>query len=95
MLRWVAPTGEGVLFTGDPVNGQVQLELAAPDHFRRPNALNFGARPGYVGRHREPAALKATLSRLLEWDFDVVCGSHGMPFRENAKAALGELLAKI
>ena len=95
VLRWEAPTGEGVLFTGDPVNGQIQLDLAAPDHYRRPNALNFGARPGYVGRHPDRAALKSSLERLLEWEFDVVCGSHATPFRENPKKALAELLRSI
>jgi hypothetical protein len=95
VLRWRAPTGERVLFTGDPVNGQVQLDLAAPDHFRRANALNFGARPGYAERHPERGALRRSLSRLLEEDFDLLCGSHATPFRDNAKAALAALLATI
>src|SRR5687767_15754166 len=59
------------------------LELAAPDHFRRPNALNFGARPGYVGRHPDAGALKRSLERLLEWEFDVVCGSHATRSEEH------------
>ena len=94
-LRWQAPTGERVLFTGDPVNGQVQLELASPDHFRRPNALNFGSRPGYIARHPDPGALKRSLGRLLEEDVDLLCGAHGTPFRDNPKQALAKLIETI
>jgi len=95
VLVWRAPTGERVLFTGDPVNGQVQLELARENHFRRPNALNFGARPGYVERHPDPGALRRSLSRLLEEEFELLCGAHAVPFRDNPKAALAELLATM
>jgi hypothetical protein len=88
-----APAGERVLFTGDPVNGQVRPDLAPADHYRRPNALNFGARPGYVGRHPDPAALRRSLSRALAEDFDLLCGAHATPFRDDPKAALAALLA--
>ena len=94
-LLWRAPTGERVVFTGDPVNGQVQLDLAREDHFRRPNALNFGARPGYVDRHPDPQALRRTLSQLLDEDFDLLCGAHAIPFRDNPNAALTALLNTI
>jgi hypothetical protein len=89
------PAGERILFTGDPVNGQVHLDLAAEDHFRRPNALNFGSRPGYVERHPDPDALRRSLSRVLDEDFDLICGAHATPFRAAPKAALAALLATI
>ena len=89
-----APAGERVLFTGDPVNGQVQLDLAAVDHYRRPNALNFGARPGYVERHPKSAALRCSLRRVLEEDFDLLCGAHATRSRR-PRAALAALLATI
>ena len=94
-LLWRAPTGERVAFTGDPVNGQVHLDLAREDHFRRPNALNFGARPGYADRHPDPPALRRTLSRLLDEDLDLLCGSHAIPFRDNPNVALTALLTTI
>jgi len=95
VLVWRAPTGERVLFTGDPVNGQVHLELAREDHFRRPNALQFGARPGYVHRHPDRGAFKRSLSRLLEEEFEVLCGAHAVPFRDDPKPALAALLETI
>jgi hypothetical protein len=94
-LMWVSPTGERVLFSGDIVNGQVQLDLARADHFRRPHALNFGSRPGYAERHPDRAALRASLDRLLREDFDLLCGAHATPFRDSPKAALARLAETI
>jgi hypothetical protein len=94
-LVWEAPTGERVLFTGDLVNGQVQLDLAREDHFRRPHALNFGSRPGYVDRHPDHDALRRSLKRLLDEDFDLLCGAHATPFRDAPKAALARLAETV
>jgi hypothetical protein len=94
-LLWQAPTGERVLFSGDILNGQVETDLAAEDHYRREPGLYFGARPGYVERHANRAALKASLERLLPEAFDVIAGAHGRPFRENPKATLARLIETI
>jgi hypothetical protein len=94
-LLWQAPGGERVLFSGDIVNGQIETDLAHADHYRRASGLDFGARPAYVDRHENPAALKASLERLLLEEFDVIAGSHGRPFRDNPRAALARLIATI
>jgi hypothetical protein len=91
-LLWQAPGGERVLFSGDILNGQVEPGVGGEDHYRREPGLYFGARPGYLQRHRDPAGLKASLERLLHEDFDLIAGSHGRPFREDAKAAVARLL---
>jgi len=97
-LLWQAPAGAGgarVLFSGDILNGRVEPGLCHEEHFRREPGLYFGARPRYVERHANPAALKASLERLLQEEFDVIAGAHGRPFRENAKAALARLIESI
>ena len=94
-LLWPAPGGERILFSGDILNGQVEPDLSHEAHFRRQPGLYFGARPGYVGRHENRAALKASLERLLHEDFDVIAGSHGRPFRDDPKAALARLIETI
>ena len=94
-LLWRAPGGERVLFSGDILVGQVERDLAGPDHFRWEPGLYFGARPGYVERHADPAALKASLERLLSEDFDLICGAHGRPFGDKPKVALARLIESI
>ncbi len=97
-LLWQAPAsvgGERVLFSGDILNGQVEPDLAPEDHYRREPGLYFGARPGYVARHANRAALKASLERLLTEEFDVIAGSHGRPFRDNPKPTLAHLIETI
>ena len=94
-LFWKAPSGESVLFSADLLNGQVNLDLARPDHFRRPDELNFGSRPGYVDRHPDRAALAASLRRLLQEPIDLICGSHATPFRRDPKDAIQRLLAGL
>ena len=94
-LVWPTPGGEQVLFSGDILNGQVEPELAPADFYRREPGLHFGARPGYVERHANPAALKASLERLLREEFDVIAGSHGRPFRDNPRGALARLIETI
>jgi glyoxylase-like metal-dependent hydrolase (beta-lactamase superfamily II) len=94
-LLWQAPGGGRVLFSGDILNGQVETDLALEDHYRRGPGLYFGARPRYVERHANPAALKASLERLLREEFDLICGAHGRPFRDGAKAALARLIESI
>jgi glyoxylase-like metal-dependent hydrolase (beta-lactamase superfamily II) len=97
-LLWSASGGSGgerVLFSGDVLNGQLEPDLAPEDHDRREPGLYFGARPRYVERHANPAALKASLERLLTEEFDLIAGAHGRPFRDNSKGALARLIETI
>ncbi len=97
-LLWRAPASAGgarALFSGDVLNGQVEPDLSHEAHFRRQPGLYFGARPRYVERHANPAALKASLERLLPADFDLIAGAHGRPFRDAARAALARLIETI
>jgi hypothetical protein len=99
-LLWRAPAGPDggrVLFSGDVLNGQVEPGLAHAAHFRREPGLYFGARPRYVERHADPAALKASLERLLreDEDVDLIAGAHGRPVRDGAGAALARLIETI
>ncbi|HEU5318053.1 MAG TPA: MBL fold metallo-hydrolase, partial [Chloroflexota bacterium] len=94
-LLWDAPTSERVLFSGDILNGQAEPETVPEDHYRRSPGLEFGARPAYVERHDNPAALKASLERLAREDFDLICGSHARPFRDGSGAALERLIKTI
>lgn len=97
-LLWSASGGSGgerVLFSGDALNGQLEPDLAPEDHYRHEPGLYFGARPRYVERHANPAALKASLERLLTEEFDLIAGAHGRPFRYNSKGALARLIETI
>jgi hypothetical protein len=94
-LLWDAPGGEHVLFSGDVVNGQVHPDLTLAGHYRRPHALNFGNRPGYLERHPDHEALRRSLRRILEEDFDLLCGAHAMPFRDHPKPALADLPSTV
>ena len=87
--------GERVVFSGDVVNGQVETELARPDHWRREPGLYLGSRPHYVERHAKRGALRGSLERLLGEDFDVIAGSHARPFRDDPKAALARLIDSV
>ncbi|MBI3970746.1 MAG: hypothetical protein HY332_05605 [Chloroflexi bacterium] len=93
VLFWQAPSGARVLFTGDAINGQVEAELAGEAHYRRAPGLYFGSRPNYVDRHPDPDAFRRSLGRLLDEDFDLICGAHGRPHRDSPKTALSQLLA--
>jgi hypothetical protein len=92
---WQPPNDERVLFTGDVLNGQVDTDLARGDHHRREPGIYFGSQPRYVERHVNPAALKASVERLLELEFDTIAGSHARPFRDDSRAALARLLETI
>ena len=96
-LLWQAPDSERVLFTGDVLNGQIEPDFSREEHYRRAPGLYFGARPRYAERHANPAALKASLERLLVevGELDLIAGSHGRPFRDNPNAALAQLIATI
>jgi hypothetical protein len=94
-LLWQAPGGERILFSGDVLNGQIEPDPANEGHFRREPGLYFGARARYVERHAHRAALKASLERLSGEKFDMICGSHGRPFREDAKEALARLIETL
>ena len=94
-LLWTAPGGERVLFSGDILNGQVEPDLVDESHFRREPGLYIGARPQYVERHVNPAALRASLERLAQEEFDLICGAHSLPFRDDPKTALARLIESI
>ena len=91
-LWWQPPDDERFLFTGDVLNGQVDTDLARPDHYRREPGMYFGSQPRYVERHANPAALRASVERLLDLEFDAIAGSHARPFRDDARGALARLL---
>jgi glyoxylase-like metal-dependent hydrolase (beta-lactamase superfamily II) len=94
-LLWAPPDGGRFLFTGDVLNGQVETDLARADHYRCEPGIYFGSRPRYVERHANPAALKASLERLLREEFDVIAGSHSRPFRDDPKTALAQLTVTV
>jgi hypothetical protein len=94
-LLWTAPGGEHVLFAGDLVNGQVDLDLAREDHYRREPGLDFGARPQYDERHPDKSALKDSLDRLLQEEIDLICGAHGTPYRDDPKVAIRRLRDRL
>lgn len=43
--------------------------------------------------HDDPEATRASVRRLLEYRFDILCLAHGAPITDNPHAALRELLA--
>jgi glyoxylase-like metal-dependent hydrolase (beta-lactamase superfamily II) len=91
VLRWQAPTGERVLFTGDTLCGAIAPENPAnADHPRAAAGLYLGAGPFYLKLER-PDRLNESLRPLLDEAFDLICGAHGVPVR-NAKPALAALL---
>jgi glyoxylase-like metal-dependent hydrolase (beta-lactamase superfamily II) len=94
-VLWDAPDGQKILFSGDILNGQVELSLAQADHYRLEPGLYFGSRPGYIDRHQDHEALKQSLRDLLQEDFDVICGAHGTPFSDNPKEAIIRLIDSI
>ena len=94
-LFWRQSDAQVAVFTADLVNGQVEIDLARPDHYRRSEGIKFGSRPAYVERHDDPQGMKDSLLRLLEEDFNIICGAHGRPFRDNAKEALSKLIETL
>jgi hypothetical protein len=91
VLWWPAPTGERVLFTGDTLCGAVSPDNPEnAGHPRRAAGLYLGAGPFYL-KLEHPDRLKASLRRVLDEDFDLICGAHGVPVR-NARPALAHLL---
>jgi hypothetical protein len=94
-LFWRAPGGESVLFSGDLLNGQAQPELAKEDHFRRGPGLEFGSRPGYLERHPDRPALRASLDRLLAERIDLICGAHAIPFGDDPAGAIRRMRERV
>jgi glyoxylase-like metal-dependent hydrolase (beta-lactamase superfamily II) len=91
VLRWTAPTGERILFTGDTLCGAMCPDNPAnAEHPRSRPGLYLGAGPFYL-QIEKPDRLKETLQPLLAEDFDIICGAHGVPVY-NAKPALEKLL---
>lgn len=92
VLLWQAPTGERVLFTGDTLCGQFNPDNPEnADHLRAAQGLYLGAGPFYL-KLSHPDRLKDSLRPLLDLEFDLICGAHGVPVR-GAKDALRRLLA--
>ena len=94
-LLWVTSHGKRVLFTGDILNGQVEQSLSGADHYRWEHGLYFGARPQYIDRHDDRDGLKRSLYALLDIDCDIICGAHGIPFSDQPKVALANLIETI
>jgi glyoxylase-like metal-dependent hydrolase (beta-lactamase superfamily II) len=91
-LVWEAPGGDGVLFTGDALNGPCHPDQPHPYYLRQAPGLYVGVRRRYLERLASPGALQTGLRRLLGEEVDLVCGAHGRPYRRNAKGALAQLL---
>jgi hypothetical protein len=91
VLRWTAPSGERVLFTGDTLNGQVNPDNPRAHPRRGAPGLYIGAGPPYL-RNLDVAALKASLRPLLDQPIDLICGSHGQPWRDDPRGTLSRLL---
>jgi hypothetical protein len=92
-LRWAAPGGAVVLFTGDVLTGG-----AEPSHPERPRlwhrrpGLYLGPGPDYLARC-DPERLRVALGGLLAGGADWICGGHGVPAGPGAGARLARLLA--
>jgi glyoxylase-like metal-dependent hydrolase (beta-lactamase superfamily II) len=89
-----AADGTRALFTGDAIMGPRDPEDP------RPAPAQPGPTPGLrlhgVGSHRrgaqDMATFKASLRRLLDEPFDLLCPAHGLPIHDAPKAALERLL---
>lgn len=92
VLWWRAPTGEGVLFTGDTLSGQVTEQHPQQENARWVPGLYLGAGMRYVASLPAPSRLQASLRRVLSEDIDLICASHARPYRSHAKTALTHLL---
>jgi glyoxylase-like metal-dependent hydrolase (beta-lactamase superfamily II) len=94
VLLWRALTGEGVLFTGDAINGQLPEQHPEPDNWRRAPGLYLGVPPFYILWLTDPAQLQASLKRAMVEPFEVICGSHARPYRDHPREALAQLLSQ-
>ena len=92
LLRWRAPTGEHVLFTGDAINGQLPEHHPRPDDWRAAPGLYLGVNPLYAAWLADPVRLQAGLRRALAEPCDLLCGSHARPFCDEPAVALRLLL---
>jgi glyoxylase-like metal-dependent hydrolase (beta-lactamase superfamily II) len=87
-----APDGTRLLFTADMVLGQRSEHDPREGVGRDEPGLYLHGVGSHPRGSQDMAAFKASLRRLLEHDFDVVCPAHGRPYRDNPKAALAKLL---
>ena len=93
MLRWTAPAGMRVRFTGDALNGGFNRHNPAGPHPRRGEpGLYLGAGPFYLEKC-DAAPLKASMRGLLDERIDMIAGAHGDPVTSDPKEMLGRLLA--
>ncbi len=93
-LRWAAPGGAAVLFTGDVLTGGA--EPSHPEHLRlwhRRRGLYLGPGPTYLARC-DHDRLRVALGDLLAGGADWICGGHGVPVGPGAGASLARLLAR-
>jgi hypothetical protein len=91
VLLWTAPAGEAVLFTGDALNGRLNPENPLPHPRRGAPGLYVGAGSPYL-RDLDVEALKRSLRPLLAGRIDLICGAHGLPWRDDPQGALARLL---
>jgi hypothetical protein len=94
LLVWQSPTGSGVLFTGDAINGQAPERQSLPNDWRLAPGLYVGVGPTMFSWLADPPRLQAGLRRALAHDFDLLCGAHAWPYRERPEEALAQLLAQ-
>ena len=93
VLRWTAPDGMRVRFTGDALNGGFNRRNPAGAHPRRGEpGLYLGAGPFYLEKCAA-APLKASMRGLLDERIDMIAGAHGDPVTSDPKEMLGRLLA--
>jgi hypothetical protein len=92
VLVWDAPGGKCALFTGDALNGPFNRANPNGVHPRRGEpGLYLGAFPYYL-KHFTPEVFKASVRNLLDEPADLICGSHGDPYAQDAAGALRRLL---
>jgi glyoxylase-like metal-dependent hydrolase (beta-lactamase superfamily II) len=92
VLVWTAPGGERVLFTGDTLCGAINPDNPLnAEHPRRAPGLYLGAGFPYLAL-AQPERLAERLRRVMDEDFDLICGAHGVPVHD-AKRRLRQLLA--
>ncbi len=91
-LQGTAPGGTCVLFTGDMVMGGSFDEDPRVDVTRREPGLYLHGVNAHPRGSKDMDAFKASMRRLLDQAFDLVCPAHGRPYGDDPKAALARLL---
>ena len=89
ILEWEAPAGVRVLFTGDSIHPLLGRSARSIPAWCRPSGLQVR-----MHGQRAPEEVRAHYRELLERDFTVICGGHGVPLRDDPKSLLARLLER-